>query len=251
MSYFSRIQLNATHPDVQTALYAAAGASAHSEHQWLWRFFPTDRGAARDFVFRRMDPDSQHAHAIYYLVSQRQPCAPHPAWRIDTREYTPRIATGATLAFELRVNPVVTRNGHRHDIIMDAKTELAKDAGYAAWTEMPAAQQAAITAQGYAFIQQRVARWLDGTPGEPGFAARHGFALARHDDDAAPLRVDGYRRHRLAAKDKNDQQRAWFSSVDLAGALTVTDAERFNVALHRGAGHAKAYGCGLLLIRRA
>lgn len=251
MSYFSRIQLDATHPDVELALYAVAGAGAHSEHQWLWRFFSTDRDAVRDFVFRRMDPDSRHAHAVYYLVSQRQPRAPHPAWRVDTREYAPRIVPGTRLAFELRVNPVVTRSGHRHDIVMDAKAALATDAGYAAWTEMPATQQATITEQGYAFIQQRVARWLDGTLGEPGFAARHGFALVQHAGNIPPLRVDGYRRHRLAAKDKNDQQRAWFSSIDLAGKLTVTDAERFTAALHHGAGHAKAYGCGLLLIRRA
>ena len=41
-----------------------------------------------------------------------------------------------------------------------------------------------------------------------------------------------------------------FSSVDFSGELSVLDADLFSGALTRGVGHANAFGCGLLLVRR-
>lgn len=38
--------------------------------------------------------------------------------------------------------------------------------------------------------------------------------------------------------------------VDFAGELSVLDAGKFARALVTGIGHAKAFGCGLLLVRR-
>lgn len=40
------------------------------------------------------------------------------------------------------------------------------------------------------------------------------------------------------------------STVEFSGALTVTEPDAFNRALLRGIGHAKGFGCGLLLVRR-
>jgi CRISPR system Cascade subunit CasE len=39
--------------------------------------------------------------------------------------------------------------------------------------------------------------------------------------------------------------------LEFAGVLTVRDPARFLAALAQGFGHAKAFGCGLMLIRRA
>ncbi|MBL7000104.1 MAG: type I-E CRISPR-associated protein Cas6/Cse3/CasE [Gammaproteobacteria bacterium] len=41
-----------------------------------------------------------------------------------------------------------------------------------------------------------------------------------------------------------------FSAVDFTGVLTVTDVDLFKVALFNGIGRSKAFGCGMLLIRR-
>ena len=66
-----------------------------------------------------------------------------------------------------------------------------------------------------------------------------GFAV-----DEASLSVEAYTQHRgKAAKLR-------FSSVDFAGELRVLDPDKFAVALTCGIGHAKAFGCGLLLARR-
>ncbi len=41
-----------------------------------------------------------------------------------------------------------------------------------------------------------------------------------------------------------------FSAVDFTGVLTVADVDLFKVALFNGIGRSKAFGCGMLLIRR-
>ena len=41
-----------------------------------------------------------------------------------------------------------------------------------------------------------------------------------------------------------------FSTVDFSAELTVIDPGKFDKALLDGIGHAKAFGCGLLLLRR-
>jgi len=40
------------------------------------------------------------------------------------------------------------------------------------------------------------------------------------------------------------------STVDFQGILTVTDPELFRKALYEGLGKSKAFGCGLMLVRR-
>jgi CRISPR system Cascade subunit CasE len=62
--------------------------------------------------------------------------------------------------------------------------------------------------------------------------------------DEGSLRVQAYTQH----QGKDEKLR--FSSVDFAGELTVLDADRFSTALSHGIGHAKAFRCGLLLVRR-
>ncbi|RYD61629.1 MAG: type I-E CRISPR-associated protein Cas6/Cse3/CasE, partial [Verrucomicrobiaceae bacterium] len=42
-----------------------------------------------------------------------------------------------------------------------------------------------------------------------------------------------------------------FTSVDLTGQLTVTDPTAFQAMLLQGLGHAKAFGCGLMVVRRS
>ena len=41
-----------------------------------------------------------------------------------------------------------------------------------------------------------------------------------------------------------------WSALDFSGELTVIDPAAFIVALSKGIGPAKAFGCGLLLVRR-
>lgn len=45
-------------------------------------------------------------------------------------------------------------------------------------------------------------------------------------------------------------EKSGFSSVDFTGELQITDAEKFRHTLFNGLGRAKAFGCGLLMVKR-
>lgn len=190
---------------------------AYQEHQWVWRFFPSAPGAPRDHIFRRTD---QGQAMRFYVVSARPPVTFSDAWTIQSRAYAPQLGVGDVLEFELRANPVITRRvggrQQRHDVVMDAKKHA--DAG---------------SADSYALLRTSCTQWLSRQ------GARHGFHV-----DEASLSVEGYTQHVA----KRDELR--FSTVDYRGMLTVGDPGAFVRMLGTGLGHAKAFGCGLMLVRR-
>jgi CRISPR system Cascade subunit CasE len=72
-------------------------------------------------------------------------------------------------------------------------------------------------------------------------AGRGGFTMEQ-------VAVDGYRQHRIARGAGEGSIR--FTSLDFQGVLSVGDPDRFLAALGQGFGAARAFGCGLMLIRR-
>ena len=240
MKYFSRIELDERHAGAAEAIAQAFGGGVYSDHQFLWKFFPAAAGHARDFLFRRIEPQGGRQRALYYCVSDRPATAPHPAWRVACREYAPRVREGDCLLFDLRVNPTQAhkRNGksRRDDVVMHAKKRLLAERGVSRWADLPQADRPAL----YELADQAVRSWL-GDESPAGFAARHGFRVLDE------LRVDAYRQHRIA---RSGQAPITLSTVDLSGRLTVANSEKFTRALLCGVGRAKAFGCGLLLVRR-
>lgn len=249
--YFSLIQPAPAH-EREAAHQRAQGA--YEEHQWLWeQFFPAPRGASRDFLFRRLDGE---ASPRFYAVSAREARADVPGWQVKTQRYAPRIEAGARLRFDLRANPVVSRLGvalensdgtprlrtsgkragtpkHkvlRHDVVMDAKRCLLAQRGLVRWQEWRGADKPPM----YEVVRTACSAWMQEQANE------HGFHV-----DEPSLSIDGYTQHR----GKDDKLR--FSSVDFSGELTVMDSAKFITTLTKGVGHAKAFGCGLLLVRRA
>ena len=203
---------------------------AYLEHQWLWRFLPAPPGTPRTFLFRRRDVDGLPR---FYLLSDRVPVAPSPHWQVQSKLFAPALAVGDRLAFELRANPVVTtRNAAgkaaRHDVVMQEKTRLLKTRQLARWADWPAADRPPLPA----LVQRTCALWLQAR------CERFGIHV-----DTVALSVEGYEQH----GGKTGELR--FSTVDFSGTLQVTDPAALRHALFAGIGHAKAFGCGLLLIR--
>lgn len=200
------------------------------EHQWLWRFFPAAEGAQRDFLFRRWDMESIPR---FYVVSERPPRPLNTAWSVQTQNYAPKVDADARLRFDLRANPVVTHNRDgrrtRHDVVMHQKKKLLQERGIASWQNWQDDNKPTL----YALVHETCSAWLRSRSSRLGF-----------DVDEASLAVDGYQQH----VEKNGRLR--FSTVDFSGTLTVTDPKAFVGVLHRGIGPAKAFGCGLLLVRR-
>jgi len=226
MSYFSRIILDASNYQANLILRNIS-QNGYSEHQALWKLFPDDPDASRDFLFRAEQKPLQR---IFYMVSQRQPIAA-PGWLVESKPYKPVITTGQALAFTLRANPVVTRkdeNGkrQRHDVVMNEKHEI----GFAKLSqqERPAMPE---------LIRNAGEKWLMSR------AEKQGFEIAEQG-----FMVESYDQHRSSKR--GNSKPISHSTMDLAGVLRVTDVEQFTDCLFNGIGPAKAFGCGLMLVRR-
>lgn len=218
--YISRIRLS---PDEVTTrdLVRLGGTEGYRVHQQLWRLF---QGAEqRDFLYRR---EHQSPWPAFIAVSVREPTDPDGPWTMETKPYAPKLTEGMQLGFTLTVNPVITRkdeagHAHRHDVVMDAKFQ---------------ARKASRSETRIDFIREAGTAWLQKR------TETHGFVF-----DPAAVLVDGYRQHRLAKRDTDNVQ---FSTLDFSGVLSVTDASNFVRTLYHGIGPAKAFSCGLLLVRR-
>ncbi len=205
---------------------------AYAEHQWLWRFLPAPPGTPRSFLFRRRDVGGLPR---FYVVSDRAPVAPSPHWQVRSKPYAPELVAGDGLAFELRANPVVTlsnANGKsaRHDVVMQEKTRLLKERNLTRWADWSTPDKPALPE----LVQRTCSTWLQAR------CQRLGIAV-----DLASLRVEGCEQHR----GKGGGLR--ITTVDFSGHLRVVDADALRHALFAGVGHAKAFGCGLLMVRPA
>lgn len=204
----------------------------YADHQWLWRWFPAASGSARDFLFHRYESSDKCLR--YYMVSQRPPVELDDAWALQCRTYDPELHVGDLLAFELRANPTVRhgRDGKskRHDVVMEAKTQLLAQQGLQRWADWKNNERPELQK----LIQRSCGEWL----------SRRGTALG-FEPLTDGLIVEAYQRHR---ERKDHSMR--FTTVDFRGLLRVTDAQAFNHALFKGVGSAKSMGCGLLLVRR-
>jgi len=251
MNFFCRIQPLQAH-EREAAHQRTQGP--YEEHQWLWeRFFPAPRGTARDFLFRRIGDGSV---PTFYALSARPARSDVPGWEVKLQDYAPRISAGDRLHFDLRANPVISRLGEpqrhpdgtprlcatgkragspkckvtRHDVVMHAKKTLLAQAGAPTWAAWASEAKPAL----HDLVHEAGSRWLRER------SNTHGFTL-----DEPCLTAEAYTQHR------GKRGAILFSSIDFSGELTVTDPEAFTAALVHGIGHAKAFGCGLLLVRRA
>lgn len=229
---------------LRQAAHELAQSSYYAVHQWLWKFFPSSADQTRDFIFCRHELEQMPR---FYVVSQRPPKAFSEAWQVQSRAYDPQLQEGQRLSFQLRANPVITRkNGagkpQRHDVVMQAKKQLLAEHGLskeAKWADWKDESNKPLL---YELVQQHCAEWLAGV------AKRNGFEIALTDEEVpqCKLQVDAYEQSKAGKRDHNIR----FSAVDFSGELLVTNPELFHQALCNGIGHAKAFGCGLLLVRR-
>ncbi len=217
--YLTRLTL-LEHPD--TGAIVRRLGDAYREHQMLWQLFDPDPDAERDFLYRR---DVHRGRPRYFLLSRRPPVNPLGLWHIDPpKRLEPRLQPRQRLAFSLRANPVVRRGRERHDVVMERKRRMN-------WKALPASERPPLMT----LAHDAGVDWLR-RQGE-----RHGF---RFDPEA--VRVDGYRQHHCRRGGRTIR----FSTLDFTGLLTVTEPDAFVQALYQGIGPAKAFGCGLMLVRR-
>lgn len=201
---------------------------AYQVHRQIWSLLPQDRDSGRDFLYRRED---QANTPTFFLLSQRRPLSGDSLWDVESKLFEPILREGDSLLFVLRANPIRSRwegdeKQKRHDVVMDARTRLENDG--VARKDWPSLAEI-VQAEGYAWLFAR--------------AERCGFAVAKEQ-----VLADGYRQHQFLKPRRNALVR--LSTLELSGRLTVTDPTRFLDALYHGIGPAKAFGCGLMLVKR-
>ena len=228
MQFLSRVRLkrNASVGALAPLLLGETGrggAARQPGHHLVWSLFADVPDRHRDFLWREMDT------GVYLILSARQPQDRHGLFDIaEPKPFAPALESGDRLRFSLRANPVIRRRDHsrrrsiKHDIVMDALRSRpeAERAGY---------RRTAMREQGF--------DWLQRQGEKAGFTIRSG-----------EVGVDGYDQHRISRKGASSSMS--YSSVDFEGILTVADPVPFLPAIARGFGAAKAFGCGLMLIRR-
>lgn len=213
-----------------------AGAGADRGHGLVWSLFSETDERHRRFLWREIEPGA------FVIVADRPPEDPHRLWQIDSpKVYDPNLAVGDRLGFLLRANPTVAvrregRHSTRADVVMHAKHKL------------PPGERSLDAAR----IQELVLDWL---------AARG--AATGAEFDTSRCEVSGYRQVVLPRSPASQTasprppprartpEPISFSEVDISGVLTVTEPQKLRTALFEGVGRARAYGCGLLLVRRA
>ncbi len=207
-------------------------AGADRSHGLVWSLFSEPNERKRRFLWREVEPGA------FIIVADRPPEDPHRLWQIDPpKTYDPVLAVGDRLGFLLRVNPTVAvrregRHSTRADVVMHAKHKLPPGERHLHATR----------------IQELVLDWL----------AARGPAIGA-EFDIGRCEVSGYRQVVLPGSPISSQvpsgtrasKSIAFSEVDISGLLMVTDPSKLRSALFEGIGRARAYGCGLMLVRRA
>jgi len=288
--YFSRITLR---PEIlkSSQLNRVLEDNVYGAHRLLWDLFSeqTRNHIYREEIAREQLGSSSNVRgeSIYYMVSKSKPTEPeHSLFKVETKNYQPQLAVGQILNFECRVNPIVTKNAKKHDVVMDAQLvflkKLIEESGLGkdlpANPKKPDLKKKLLSKGGeslklrlidilvgnsrYAERIQQVAtltdllEWAIKAQVETALenwwkrqGERCGFALVIDDSGLSKLQTSGYQWHALPEKEKKGK-RAGFSSVDFIGKLKITDIEKFKKALFDGIGRSKAFGCGLLMIKR-
>lgn len=191
------------------------GRRMDAHHRLIWAAFAGDPEARRDFLWREMGQGG------FLVLSAREPGHSPLFEPPEVSGFAPDLAPGDRLAFVLRANATRTvteadgKKRHR-DVVMEALSPVPR---------------AARADARMALAQGAGAAWLTGQ------GARAGFRVLRAD-------VTAYR------VVEPRQRGPRFGVLDLEGLIEVTDAAALVAKLAQGFGRAKAFGCGLMLIRR-
>jgi CRISPR system Cascade subunit CasE len=223
--FLSRIRLR-DEPSVATlgtVLFDTSGRHrSEASRRLVWTLFADRADRTRDFLWR------EDAAGRFYVLSNRPPQDKHQLFAVETKAFEPVLSVDDRLTFSLRANATISRPrgdskraGKRDDVVMAALKRIPSD-------ERAGARKELIRSEGLAWLRRQ------------GLAAGFDF----NDRD---VRVDGYQPLIIRGDGNNALK---LSVIELDGMLTVRDPNIFLEKLARGFGRGKAFGLGLMLIRR-
>ena len=203
------------------------GASADAHHRLIWSVFADSSERKRDFLWRH------DGRGRFYTLSNRPPQSSGLFNPPETKVFNPVLRAGDRLQFTLRANATKDRaavsrmeksarrgKSRRVDVVMDLLRMVPMGEKRAAIRDQTA--------------QTAAESWI----------ARQGTVRGFEPQVTV---VEGYSTMELG---RRRREGATFGILDLTGVVAVTDPDAFLAALAAGFGRAKAWGCGLMLIRR-
>jgi CRISPR system Cascade subunit CasE len=225
----------------------------YEQHRTLWQLFAepgqgksqgnATHSADRQFLFRQnRDPALARRGMGEFILISNRPALADTRFVMQAKAYRPQLKTGDSLHFLLRAEVLASIaqkvdgvRGKRHDPMLSALKSAAPEARGALrklWLHGESDQEANIS-QPALLISDWLAPKL----------ARLGFAL-----DLQSSRAERHETVQLKRDGKGKE--ICFSEADFQGQLRVTDPAPATLAALGGIGHSKAFGCGLLLLRR-
>lgn len=196
-----------------------AARNAYDIHRQLWRLFPGEAREARSngdearqgFLFR-VEEHQPGQSARLLVQSRREPVTTPGLIIVGTREFCPQPAADQRLAFLLTANPVKTITDTERDNKPGKKSDKCR---------VPLIRE------------EEQLQWL-----------------SRKFIGAAEIEVATVLPHApLYFRKGNRGGKLLTATFD--GVIRVRDSVALASLLENGIGHAKAFGCGLLLVRRA
>jgi CRISPR system Cascade subunit CasE len=195
-------------------IYGSISRNPYEIHRALWRLFPEDADAERDYLFRVERTSQQQAEVL--MQSCREPAERNvPGIKLLVRrEYPLDLKRGQRLRFLLLANPVKTINDENGRLnakgeVKKCRVPLINEAEWQAWLE----------------------RKLDGSA------------------ELATLIAE--KRHPLNFRKAKEKRSGKIQPVCFQGVLAVQDPLAVRHLVATGIGPAKAFGCGMLSLARA
>ncbi|WP_263859122.1 type I-E CRISPR-associated protein Cas6/Cse3/CasE [Shewanella algae] len=280
-------------PDIlrSSQLVKVLAGNSYGYHQLLWDLFEQSQ---RDFLYRTELAKQQNSPdmaledgPLFFILSQTQPKLDSPLFSVVSKPFAPALVAGTRLAFRLRANPVVTKKGKRHDLVMDEQIafyqRIAKELGLTPAASKGALlqqlKQAAIRPQlndwllsylsqtryfaavrGFACesllmlalqeaVSVRLQHWLTDNPSRQGIMSLVSYPVEDEQSDELVEASQFQWQAYQAHPIPEKGKQAQFRSVDLQGELIVHEPQQFLQLLAQGIGPAKGFGCGLMLIK--
>lgn len=215
--YMSKVVLRSTERGGTGALASFLASNAGSvgrSHHLVWSLFE-DYGGERKFLYRLTGENPLKPILVYSLD---KPQDKHALWDIKTQEFGGELCSGMRVSWSLRVNPRVTHNGKKHDLVMNGKRGNFDEG----WNEA---------------AQRLVPTWLSPRLSALGI-----------DAPETGMEVEAYNRRRFSRNGSRSEQ-VIITETDVRGVGTITNSDVLRSSLLTGIGGGKAYGCGMLLVR--
>jgi CRISPR system Cascade subunit CasE len=235
--YLSRAVLRPAHERLGPLLFPGDPAQrVNASHRLVWTLFAPDAGP-RPFLYRETAPahaSGRAARGAFHVLSRVAPGDGDGLFDVETKIFAPDLRAGDRLRFSLRANPAVHVNVaedgavkvRRQDVVMRALHSVPK-------AERAARRPALVRSAGLAWLERQ--------------AERGGFRLPEPEQ----IDIDGYEQFLLDPESRRKGRAAVHSRLDYEGILEIVDPALFMTRVAEGFGRAKAFGHGLMLIRRS